>query len=181
MISSSFVIFPHPPRIIYHNQNALIVTFSPSQNYEMVSPSDGGWRSRRLVIAGEIGNLILIGALYLHAFLWLNTLKCEVSELPVTRIKRESLPVDLEDYTIIIGQDTIIPDKINELEERVEAIHEDNDYLSNEYLRDKREIRDWAVKWEQKKTEKNAKCFKEKYTFAPDLLDMDATWTKRKQ
>ncbi|CAL2028599.1 unnamed protein product [Caenorhabditis brenneri] len=72
-------------------------------------------RSRRLIIAGEIGNAILILALYLHAYIWLNTLNCEITDLHQqhhqSRVKRDSkqLPVDLEDYTIIIGQDTIIP------------------------------------------------------------------------
>uniref|UniRef100_A0A1I7T8V9 RING-type domain-containing protein n=1 Tax=Caenorhabditis tropicalis TaxID=1561998 RepID=A0A1I7T8V9_9PELO len=66
-----------------------------------------------------------------------------------------------------------LKDKIKGLEERVEAIIENNVYLSNEYLKDKRELRDWAVKWDKKKKEGNAKCFscKEEYKCAPFLLE----------
>ncbi|CAB3408630.1 unnamed protein product [Caenorhabditis bovis] len=75
--------------------------------------NDGGElfrrKHRRLIIAGQIGNFFLIVALYTHSTIRLNSLKCDKEE--ISRVKREVplKPIDLEDYTIIIGQNTIIP------------------------------------------------------------------------
>ncbi|PAV77527.1 hypothetical protein WR25_02552 [Diploscapter pachys] len=77
-------------------------------------------RIRRLCIAAHIGNVFLLVVLYLHAYIRLMRIECNFSEpqkipdIPdTTRYRRspklKELPTDLEDYTIILGQDTIVP------------------------------------------------------------------------
>ncbi|CAI5437609.1 unnamed protein product [Caenorhabditis angaria] len=83
--------------------------------------------NRRLVLAGQIGNLFLVCCLYIHATIRINCIQCDLEEKSTTneRTKRETgsqLPIDLEDYTIIIGQNTIIPRQV--LDRSCSQVHE---------------------------------------------------------
>ncbi|CAJ0961265.1 unnamed protein product, partial [Mesorhabditis belari] len=75
----------------------------------------------RLIRAAQIGNLFLILVLYSHAFIRTMEPLCsrrEEARVSESRTKRDSpsrqLPQDLEDYTVILGQDTIIPKDVFE-------------------------------------------------------------------
>ncbi|VDM81120.1 unnamed protein product, partial [Strongylus vulgaris] len=88
-------------------------------------------RTRRWIIAAQLGNLFLLIVLYLHAYVTFVSLECEVlGEEPVrdyesVRTKRSSakrtLPLEIEEYTIILGQNTLIPKDV--LERSCSRIH----------------------------------------------------------
>ncbi|ETN85503.1 hypothetical protein NECAME_01392 [Necator americanus] len=95
-------------------------------------------RARRWIIVAQLGNLFLLIVLYLHAyvtfvvglhalftnvqitrgFVCLQSVECDLlGEEPVKdfenvrtrRSAKRTLPLELEEYTIILGQNTLIP------------------------------------------------------------------------
>ncbi|EYC28253.1 hypothetical protein Y032_0008g61 [Ancylostoma ceylanicum] len=75
-------------------------------------------RARRWIIAAQLGNFFLLIVLYLHAYVAFVSVECDVlGEEPVKdyenvrtrRSAKRTLPLELEEYTIILGQNTLIP------------------------------------------------------------------------
>ncbi|VDO30009.1 unnamed protein product [Haemonchus placei] len=74
-------------------------------------------RLPRWLVVAHLGNFFLLIVLYLHAYITIMSVECELPEVPLKkpdeRTKRSAakrtLPVEVEEYTIIIGDNTLIP------------------------------------------------------------------------
>ncbi|KJH53266.1 Olfactomedin-like domain protein [Dictyocaulus viviparus] len=99
-----------------------------ARNSTLLPETENSTPVSRWIIVAQLGNLFLLIVFYLHAYITIIGFQCDTHKLTHdhigSRAKRSdkiNLPADLEDYTIILGENTLIPKDV--LERSCARIH----------------------------------------------------------